>query len=469
MKRKILCLALCLLMLIGMTLPAAAAQLDDANTLYTLGLFKGTGTKADGSPNFALDRSLTRQEAVIMLVRLLGKKQEALSGTWETPFTDVDDWAAQYVGYAYANGLTNGTGKTTFGGNESVTATQYLTFVLRVLGYSSKTDFKWDGAWEKSDALGITRGEYSAANNNIFLRGDAAYISKQALSAYLSDGSATLLDTLIASGAVTQEDAEASGILPDTYTLLARKILAADAESSVQASDKDHQVKSSTLPNMPRFQEFDLYHASGTTVEEAITAALKSYMANCLDGDYSDGYPGSWYFTFGTTSSDLIDVFVLTDSKGWVTSYGVSTEPDSHEYTLYICDVDTRTEMDAAVRKTKNVISELQSVSCKAEIVSEQFVYQFSNLPENATQFAIVNNYSTPEIVAKNYSCETDKHLLDIMTYGYSGSFYSVQSTYTCENCYSLDVSGEYRALFVFYDKDENLIAYSQTIIPVKR
>lgn len=44
MKCKILCLALCLLMLIGMTLPAAAAQLDDANTLYTLGLFKGTGT-----------------------------------------------------------------------------------------------------------------------------------------------------------------------------------------------------------------------------------------------------------------------------------------------------------------------------------------------------------------------------------------------------------------------------------------
>lgn len=468
MKRKILCLTLCLLMLIGMTLPAAAAQLDDANTLYTLGLFKGTGTKADGSPNFALDRSLTRQEAVVMLVRLLGKKQEALSGTWETPFTDVDDWAAQYVGYAYANGLTNGTGKTTFGGNEAVTATQYLTFVLRALGYSSKTDFKWDGAWEKSDALGITRGEYSAANNNKFLRGDAAYISKQALSAFLKDGSGTLLDTLVASGAVNREAAEKSGILPDTYTLLARKILAADAEVSTQEISKKGVVSVDTLPDIQRFKEYDCYHAGGATVEEAMAAALKYYLPNCLDGDYSDPYWGTVTFSFGARE-DSLDVFVLTDTKGMVIAYGVSTDPNSREYTLYICDVDTRTEMDAEVHKTKNVIAELQNVTCKAEIVGEQFIYQFSNLPESATQFKIIDNYSTPDIVAKNYPCETDKKLFEIITYGIYSSLQPIQTTYTCENGYSLDISGEYRALFLFFDKDGNLIAYSQTAIPVKR
>lgn len=468
MKRKLLSLVLALFLLCSMALPAAAAQLDDANTLYTLGLFKGTGIKADGSPIFALDRSLTRQEAIVMLVRLLGKKQEALSGTWETPFTDVDDWAAQYVGYAYANGLTNGTGKTTFGGNDAVTATQYLTFVLRALGYSSKTDFAWARAWEKSDALGITAGEYSAANNTKFLRGDAAHISKQALSAFLKDGSGTLLDSLIASGAVKQEDAEQSGILPDTYTLLARKILAADAESSTQQTNKKGVVSVDTLPDIQRFKEYDCYNAYGTTVEEAMAAALKNYLPNCLDGDYSDGYWGTITFDFGARM-DMLDVFILTDTKGMVIAYGVSTEPDSHEYTLYICDVDTRSEIDAAVRKTNNVLAKLQNVTCKAEIVGDQFVYQFSNLPENAAQFVIVDNYSAPEIVAKTHSCETDKHLWNVMTYGYYSGLQPVQSTYTCENCYSLDVSGEYRALFVFYDKDENLIAYSQTIIPVTR
>ena len=40
------------------------------------------------------------------------------------PFTDVANWAKPYVGYAYAHGLASGTSKTTFGGNEKVTAAQ---------------------------------------------------------------------------------------------------------------------------------------------------------------------------------------------------------------------------------------------------------------------------------------------------------------------------------------------------------
>jgi len=116
-----------------------------------------------------------------MLVRLLGKEGEAKAGTWDIPFTDVADWAKPYVGYAYANGLANGTGATTFGGDSLVTASQYLTFVLRALGYSSDTDFRWDAAWELSDKLGITSGQYSATSAAVFLRSDVAQISESAL------------------------------------------------------------------------------------------------------------------------------------------------------------------------------------------------------------------------------------------------------------------------------------------------
>ena len=126
--------------------PAAFAANDDAaeaaNVLYELGLFQGTGTDADGKPVFDLGRAPTRHEAVTMLVRILGKEEEAKSGTWDIPFTDVSDWAKPYVGYAYANGLTSGTSATTFGGDVTVSATQYLTFILRALGYDSSTDFK---------------------------------------------------------------------------------------------------------------------------------------------------------------------------------------------------------------------------------------------------------------------------------------------------------------------------------------
>lgn len=152
-----------------------------AKQLYAKGLFQGTGTDEDGTPVFELDRTPTRNEAVTMLVRLLGKEDEAKSGTWDIPFTDVANWARPYVGYAYANGLTTGTSATTYGGSESVTASQYLTFVLRALGYESGTDFQWDKAWELSDQIGLTDGEYNANTAN-FTRGDVALISYTSLS-----------------------------------------------------------------------------------------------------------------------------------------------------------------------------------------------------------------------------------------------------------------------------------------------
>ena len=80
MKRRILCLLLAAAMLLGLSVTALAGEPDAqcaAESLYQLGLFNGTGTYADGSPKFELDRAPTRFEAVTMLVRLLGKEDEA--------------------------------------------------------------------------------------------------------------------------------------------------------------------------------------------------------------------------------------------------------------------------------------------------------------------------------------------------------------------------------------------------------
>ena len=67
---------------------------DAAESLNSLGLFNGVGTNADGTPNFDLDRTPSRNEAVTMLVRLLGKENEAKSQEWETPFQDLDVWVS---------------------------------------------------------------------------------------------------------------------------------------------------------------------------------------------------------------------------------------------------------------------------------------------------------------------------------------------------------------------------------------
>ncbi len=172
--------------------PDSQAAEYAARELYDLGLFKGTGIDGFGRPVFELDRPATRHEAVTMLVRLLGREDEALSRKWTVPFTDVADWAMPYVGYAYANGLTQGTSAVTFEGNQQVSAAQFLTFILRALGYTSGSDYEWDRAWELTDRLGITDGGY--ADSGEFSRGDAAVVSRNALSAKLKGRETTLYE-----------------------------------------------------------------------------------------------------------------------------------------------------------------------------------------------------------------------------------------------------------------------------------
>lgn len=183
MKKKLISLLLAVVMVLSLASATAFAATTEATQaaeeLYELGLFSGTGKDANGNPIFDLDRSPTRQEAITVLVGLLGKTEEAKAGKWNMPFTDVDNWAKPYVGYAYANGIASGTSATTFGAKDTVTVSQYLSFMLRVQGYESGKDFQWNKAWELSDQIGLTDGRYDE-NTKKFLRGDVVIISLQA-------------------------------------------------------------------------------------------------------------------------------------------------------------------------------------------------------------------------------------------------------------------------------------------------
>lgn len=212
MRKRVLSLLLALILCAGLPAPATAASKEAesaAQQLYELGLFHGVGKNSDGTPGFELDRSLSREEAVTLLVRLLGKEEEVLAGKWDMPFTDVSGWAKPYVGYAYENGLTRGISSKKFSGSSPVSAAQFLTFILRALGYSSGSDFEWRKAWELTDELGITSGEYSAGSD--FKRGDAALVAVNALSATFKDGSKTLLAAVEEAGIKAPYPGPASG------------------------------------------------------------------------------------------------------------------------------------------------------------------------------------------------------------------------------------------------------------------
>jgi hypothetical protein len=171
----------------------------------------GIGTNPDGSINYGLDANITREQAITLIINILGKYDEANARTWDMPFTDVSDWAKPFVGYAYAKGITNGKSTTSFGGKDPITARQYITFVLNALGYEPGTDFEYNTAWTKSDELGFTDGQYSEKTNT-FLRGDALEITYYSLSALTKREKQPLNTQLINSGAFTWDEAIRSGL-----------------------------------------------------------------------------------------------------------------------------------------------------------------------------------------------------------------------------------------------------------------
>ncbi len=214
---------------------APAEAVKAADRLHELGLFNGVGVSADGTPNYDLDRSPNRMETVTLLVRLLGKEAEALSGAWTIPFTDVADWARPYVGYAFVHGLTSGMSATKFNGTDTVSAAQYLTFVLRALGYSSDGDFAWSTAWELTDKLGVTSGQYGA--KSAFTRSDAVTVSAKALDQKLKDGGKTLLQAILEELANAPETQ-----LPDNSGQNAARTYLVNAEADVAGFDEQKPV-----------------------------------------------------------------------------------------------------------------------------------------------------------------------------------------------------------------------------------
>ena len=179
-----------------------------AAALRTMGLFQGSGT-GYGS-GFDLEAAPTRIQGLIMFLRLIGEEQAALATTAACPFTDVPAWCQSYVAYAYEKGYTKGMDEAAkrFGTDDTLTAGQYVTFLLRALGYSESgetPDFTWDTALQRGVELGVlTAGERQLLEGGAFLRAQVVYLSYFALDAREKDGTATLQERLVAAGALDQ-------------------------------------------------------------------------------------------------------------------------------------------------------------------------------------------------------------------------------------------------------------------------
>lgn len=168
-----------------------------ADILFAFGIFKGT------DKGYELDKGLTREESVTILVRLLGEEKNINPGDFNQVFKDVDKnrWSYSYVMYCYTNNITNGTGDATFSPDSTIDANQFVALILRLLGY---TDAQPETALEKSVECELLSSE--CANElktaNTFTREDMVEVVYECLDTKMADDT-LFSDYLMDKGVIT--------------------------------------------------------------------------------------------------------------------------------------------------------------------------------------------------------------------------------------------------------------------------
>lgn len=205
MKRAVCALSLALSLVLGLAVPAAAAEPDPVTqTLRTLEIMVG-----DETGDLHLDRPVTRAEFAKLLVAA-SDQSDAVSGQGAgySLFTDVKSghWASEYIKLCLDQGWMIGYTDGSFRPDNTVTLEEACTACLRLLGYDSAA---LSGSFpaaqlSKAAALGL-RDDLAAVQGAPLTREDCARIFYNLLTAKTAQGqvyAVTLGYSLDADGAV---------------------------------------------------------------------------------------------------------------------------------------------------------------------------------------------------------------------------------------------------------------------------
>lgn len=201
--KKILAMALTVLMVVGSFAMTATAAFDDVTdyqeaieVMAVLGIAAGKS-----ETEFAPDDDVTREEMALWIAKIMTGKVATdyvtnnFLGAVEnlTAFADLDE--DNYVGainYAANNGIIVGTSATTFEPTEAIKIQDVFAMVVRMLGYGStamNNNYPWSFI-DKAISLGLDAdlpADYS--NEAVASRGETMQILYNALTALKSDGS----------------------------------------------------------------------------------------------------------------------------------------------------------------------------------------------------------------------------------------------------------------------------------------
>lgn len=205
-KRSLLCILLAAALTLGLLIPTVSASetsaSENAYLLWSLGLAKGDANSNGYSEStMELGRTATRLEAVVILLRLLGREDAALKANYGHSFSDVPGWGSAYVGYAARQELVKGVGGGRFGASDPISLRDFTTLMLRALNYQDAAgDFSWQSAKDKAVELGIYSRSFADRDGNT--RGDLFTVAVSVLSHPQKNSSVTLADRLAYQGVI---------------------------------------------------------------------------------------------------------------------------------------------------------------------------------------------------------------------------------------------------------------------------
>lgn len=326
--RKLRIILLTILGLALMTSTAWALTLNtaEADHLNELGVLLGSDR------GYELEKSLTRAEGATLLVRLLGKEGEAKSvnpADYSHPFADVPAWADLYVDYLYSHGLTKGVSATAFGADDSMTALQYATFVLRALGYDdSQGDFAWDSSLDKLEDLSImSSNQVRALKSFSFIRNDVVLLSYNALYTTIKGTDILLVDKILNPTSVepdpaTPEPVNPGPITPDPVQADPNDKNNLIADGAGQA-DNTSNSKGTTPTSAKRILDKKIPYLHKLTIGDSLQLVLDYYGqperidVSQYDFDWYIYKPGTAdYFQVGIKNKEVVALLSLSGREG---------------------------------------------------------------------------------------------------------------------------------------------------------
>lgn len=170
--KKFLSIILAGLLLLGSFNVFATDTADYIEELSKYGIIKG-----DPDGNMRLSDTLTRAEAVTLLVRLYGFAPETSDAVPANIFFDMDGhWACNAAMIAKGLRIVDKTDGETFNPDESIVAEEFVKMVVTLLGYKEVAEQKAGnniGYLLQASQLGVTKG-VSMATGQAITRENAA-------------------------------------------------------------------------------------------------------------------------------------------------------------------------------------------------------------------------------------------------------------------------------------------------------